>query len=145
MDQWQYEEMKTRLKTLVLSIFLGLTGCSGTPRTYELNCAQPPKHWGTEKNGIGHLRLVNAVKLDNLGRLSWNKKPISDEQLSKFSLQSGALNPEPQLILEAAERAPCERVEKIRRILNTAPICQGEYPLCSEGRNWRDWDEGTGS
>lgn len=134
-----------RLQTLVLSISLGLSGCSETSGTYDLSCAQPPKYWGTQKDGIGHLRLVNSVKLDDLGHLTWNKVPMSDDQLSKFAIQSGNLNPEPQLILEVTGRSPCERVETIRRIMNAAPICQGEYPLCSEGRNWRDWDEGTGS
>ncbi len=139
----QYEEMRMRLQTLILSICLVLSGCSETRRTYDLSCAQPPKRWGTQKEGIGHLRLLNIVKLDDSGHLTWNKLPISDDQLGKFMLQSGNLNPEPQLILEVTERSPCKRVETIRRIMIAAPICQGEYPLCSEGRNWRDWDEGT--
>ena len=73
----------------------------------------------------------------------WNEGIISDAVLTRYMAKMSAMNPEPQVILEVAPAAQCNRVEAVRNIMNAAPICKGLHSLCSEGWNWQRWPEMT--
>lgn len=122
-----------------------VVGCEKGPEvnkvveTYDRNCSRPPAGWGTEKDGIGQ-RPVFSVKVDETGRVSWHH--FTDKQtFGEYMQRVGELDPEPHMILEIHGNAPCDRVRETRRIMSASPICKGEYPLCSEGRNWRNWEQ----
>ena len=131
--------------TLAILLFAGIftVGCSQSPQTYAANCATPLKHWRTEKDGIGHQRFVQPVYLASDGSIMWNEGIISDAVLTRYMAKMSAMNPEPQVILEVAPAAQCNRVEAVRNIMNAAPICKGLHSLCSEGWNWQRWPEMT--
>lgn len=121
-----------------------MLGCEKGVGTYGAACSSPLSHWRTEKHGIGHLMTFNVVRLDDAGDMTWNKDPISDAQLRALMQQAGELNPLPQVVLEVASKSPCDRVQRVREIMNAAPICQGEKPLCAEGQNPENWPETGG-
>jgi len=133
--------LKTSLKMLPLLL---LAACNSAPKTYSKDCSSPLSHWGSEKEGIGHLRIVNAVTIQSDGSLLWNRHKISDETLTDFMGKVGDMNPEPQIVLEIASLADCKRVKSVRKIMDTASICKGPYSLCSEGANWRQWPDNLG-
>lgn len=116
-------------------------GCSGAPATYAANCATPLPHWGREKDGVGHLRMVQPVYLGSDGSILWNKAIISDATLRRYMSQMSVMNPEPQAVLDVSPAVVCDRVEAVRAIMEAAPMCKGPHSLCSEGWNWRQWPE----
>ena len=101
----------------------------------------PRKDWGREKDGVGHLRVVQPIYVGSDGSTIWNNMIISDATLKRYMAKMGSLNPEPQAVLEIAPTAPCSRVEAIRAIMDAAPLCKGPHSLCSEGWNWQQWPE----
>lgn len=131
----------TPVLLLVALAGLSVSGCNPKPETYAANCSIPLKHWGREKDGIGHLRTVQPVYLATDGSILWNSEVVSDATLKRYMAKVSVLNPEPQMVLEVAPAATCHRVEAVRAILDAAPLCKGPYPLCSEGWNWRQWPE----
>lgn len=114
-----------------------LTGCSQSSSTYALNCATPPDHWLGQE--IVHMRFVQSVYIRTDGSVLWNKVMISDAILQRYMSRVSTMEPEPQIVLEVAQSASCERVETIRQIMDDAPICKGPHSLCSEGSNWEKW------
>lgn len=117
------------------------TGCDRGSENYASSCSTPRKHWGREKDGIGHLRTVQPIYIASDGSTLWNKAVISDATLLRYMALMGNMNPEPQAVLEVAPAAACGRVEAVRAIMDTAPLCKGPHSLCSEGWNWRQWPE----
>lgn len=115
------------------------SGCEPVARTYAAACSRPREGWGQERDGIGHLRVVQPIGVRADGAIRWNGAVIPDAVLRRYMAQMSAMNPEPQAVLEIAPTAPCERVQIVRAIMAAAPLCQGPHPLCSEGRNWRQW------
>ena len=130
-----------------LSAFLSLvtTGCGRAPENYASSCSTPREHWGREKDGIGHLRTVQPIYVASDGSTLWNKTVISDASLRRYMAIMSEMNPEPQAVLDVAPTAPCNRVEAVRAIMDAAPLCEGPQSLCSEGWNWRQWPELSGS
>lgn len=126
---------------VVLLAGLPTVGCSRAPKTYAADCSTPLKHWGREKDGIGHLRVVQPIYIGSDGSTLWNKTIISDATLERYMAQMSAMNPEPQVVLDVAPSASCKRVEVVRAIMNAAPLCKGPHSICSEGWNWRQWPE----
>lgn len=131
----------TPVLLLVALAGLSTSGCNPPPETYAANCSTPLKNWGREKDGIGHLRMVQPIYLATDGSILWNSEVISDAMLKRYMAKVSVLNPEPQIVLDVAPAATCNRVEAVRAILDAAPLCKGQYPLCSEGWNWRQWPE----
>ena len=117
------------------------SGCDRALETYAADCSTPLPHWGREKDGVGHLRLVQPVYLGSDGSILWNKAIISDTMLRRYMSQMSIMNPEPQAVLDVAPAAACNRVRAVRAIMNAAPMCKGPHSLCSEGWNWRQWPE----
>jgi hypothetical protein len=124
---------------IALSLTPGLVGCNKAPQTYSASCSTPLRNWGTEKDGIGHLRLVMPVFVGSDGSVLWNKVAISDAVLRTYMDQASSLNPLPQIVLEVSPSASCSRVTTIRAIMDAAPICRRSHSLCSEGWNWKEW------
>jgi hypothetical protein len=120
-----------------------LAGCVPDGETYAKSCATKLSHWRSEKDGIGHLLPVISISVSSAGRLSRtfrsNVSALSDVQLREFMNWANSAIPQPQIVLEVAPDAPCDRVRTVRAIMDESAICHGQYSLCSEGRNWRDW------
>jgi hypothetical protein len=139
--------MKASALPLLFLPLLAFSSCEQSPKankiigTYDKDCAVYRKDWLTAKDGIGHLRMVFPVIVDEAGTVIWNGEAISDKKLREYTLLWSGLNPQPQVILDVNGNAPCHRVEAVRDILDAAPICRGEYSYCSEGQNWREWEE----
>jgi hypothetical protein len=135
--------MRIAATALLLLVTVPLRGCDRTPRLYDAACAVPLSHWGTGKDGIGHLRPVMVISVDQNGAAKWAFRSyetvMSDEKIRRFMSWADEANPQPQIVLDASPSAPCERVETIRRKMDASPICKGPHSLCSEGRNWKDW------
>ena len=146
-SQEQHHRSMRFYPAFLLATLAGLSaiGCSQLPETYAANCSMPLKNWGREKDGIAHLRPVQPIYLASDGLLLWDEEVISDATLQRHMAQVSALNPEPHVILEVAPAAACRRVEAIRAIMDEAPLCKGQKPLCSEGWNWRRWPIKGGS
>ncbi len=121
-----------------------MLGCEKVVETYSASCSLPLSHWRTEKDGITHLLPFNVVRLDDAGDMTWNKYPISDAHLRTFMQKAGELNPQPQVVLDVASETPCDRVRRVREIMNAAPMCQEDNTLCSEGPNPEKWPETGG-
>jgi hypothetical protein len=101
----------------------------------------PLTHWGREKDGLSHLRIVQPIYIGSDGSTLWNKVIISDATLQRYMAQVSVMNPEPQVVLDIAPSASCKRVKSVRAIIDAAPLCKGPHSLCSEGWNWRQWPE----
>jgi len=101
------------------------------------SCPSPPLIFGTAKVGIAHLRVPLTISIDRDGTVRWSGHRISDATFKRFVAEAGELNPEPQLIVDVTNRPNCQRLQKVRRVLERAPICSKH--LCSEGSNWRRW------
>lgn len=126
--------------TLAGAVALALVGgCERREATYAAGCATPPGHWGTEKGGIGHLRVPQPIYLMTDGSVIWNRAPISDDVLYRYMHQMSGMSPEPHAVLVVSPAAPCDRVAAVRAIMSAAELCQGPHPLCSEGWNWQQW------
>jgi hypothetical protein len=117
------------------------TGCNRAPNNYASSCSVPREHWGREKDGIGHLRTVQPIYVASDGSTLWNKVVISDVTLQHYMSVMSDMNPEPQVVLDIAPTAACNRVEAVRTIMDAAPMCKRPHSLCSEGWNWRQWPE----
>ncbi|WP_148276527.1 ExbD/TolR family protein [Sphingobium sp. SYK-6] len=131
-----------RYRTALTVLLVGLvTGCSRAPQTYAADCPIPLPHWGREKDGVGHLMMVQPVYLTSDGSILWNKTIISDDTLRRYMMQMSAMKPQPQVVLDVAPSAACSRVAAVRAIMDAAPMCRGPYSHCSEGWNWEQWPE----
>lgn len=142
------------VKQFVLATALSCAAITGgcqqrATGTYASNCSAPLKGWGGPNDGIGHLRPVLPVFLDASGSTHWgeihisgpvgsNATVISDDTLRSHMASVSGLNPEPQLVLEVAPDAPCQRVRAIRTIIGNSRLCK-KSELCSEGANWEAW------
>lgn len=133
--------MKTIQLFPTLLLFSVSLGCNKAPQTYSASCSAPLSGWGTEKSGLGHHLPIMPVYVGSDGSVLWNRVTISDAQLRKYMGQANALNPVPQVILEASPSATCDRIKTIRAIMDATPMCNGPYSRCSEGWNWRQWPE----
>jgi hypothetical protein len=126
---------------LVFLLAILASGCNRAPKTYAASCATPLAHWGREKDGVGHLRVVQPVYIGSDGSILWNKDIISDATLRRYMFQMSGMNPKPQPVLDVSPAAACDRVEAVRAIMDAAPMCKGPRSICSEGWNWRQWPE----
>jgi hypothetical protein len=115
------------------------TGCSQSSETYAASCAVPLDHWGERR--IAHHRYVQPIYIRADGSVLWNQAAISDTDLQSYMSQVSAMDQEPQIVLEVAPEAPCDRVSTVRSIVDEAPLCKGPHSLCSEGSNWKQWPE----
>jgi len=118
-----------------------IVGCSRAPENYASSCSTPRKNWGREKDGIGHLRMVQPIYVASDGSTLWNNTVIPDAVLRRYMAGMSDMNPQPQAVLDVAPTAACSRVEAVRAIMDAAPLCKGPHSLCSEGWNWRQWPE----
>ena len=130
--------MKPLHFTIGISLFAFSLGCQRDPATYAADCPTRAPGWGGPTEGIGHLRYVQPVSVDRAGSIEWAGKPISDGTLRHFMEEVSKLNPQPQVVLEVAPNAPCQRVQVIRQAMSEAPVCKRER-LCSEGNDWKKW------
>ena len=87
--------------------------------------------------------FVIPVYLDSTGTVTWGKERITDAQLRTYMRQVSEFDPVPQVILDVSNSTPCSRVRRVRAIMNSAPMCNVEYPACSEGQNWKNWPESS--
>ena len=140
--------MKLLALPVIVMMLTLVVSCDNAPAlsekaigSYDKDCAVPLKGWLTSKDGIGHLRVIFPVILDEAGNVVWNGEVASDEKLREYMQLWSGLTPQPQIILEVSSNAPCHRVKVVRDIMDSAPICRGEYSYCSEGRNWNEWEE----
>lgn len=131
--------MKGCLSALTVAVSLTLLGCDRAPKTYSAACATPLPHWGTEKDGIGHLLTVLPVFLASDGYIIWNKAVISKDRLRAYMSEASGLNPLPQIVLEVSPSTSCARVHEVRSIMDEAPICKAAHHRCSEGWNPNEW------
>ena len=137
----QHVRMKLCQVFLVLLLAPLANGCDQAPTTYAASCSIPPTHWGREKDGVGHMRVVQPVYIGSDGSILWNKAIISDATLRSYMFQMSTMNPEPQAVLVVSPAAECKRVGAVRSIMDASPMCKGPHSLCSEGWNWRAWPE----
>jgi hypothetical protein len=78
--------------------------------------------------------MASDVRLSRTGQLTFNRKPISDEMLIKYSEQLGQMNPRIFVTLAIDDGASCERVSEVRAIVDRGMDCGGENKrLCGEG------------
>lgn len=127
-------------RTAPVAIMLSVSfGCSRAPETYAANCSTPLPHWGREQDGIGDLRFVQPVYVGSDGSILWNKALITDATLRDYVAKMSVMDPYPQVVLEVAPAAACQRVVAVRKIIDAAPFCHGPRSLCSEGSNWKQW------
>jgi hypothetical protein len=129
--------MRSTIVTLAAGI--ALAGCSREGKTYSADCATPLSHWGTEKDGVGHLVTVMSVFLMSDGTTLWNSDAVSDTKLRHLMKEASTLKPIPQIVLQVSPAAACRRVDEVRAIMNSASMCRGEYSRCSEGWKPEEW------
>lgn len=115
------------------------SACGSKASVYARSCSVPPEDFNTSKDGIGHLRIVQIIKLDREGRIYWGDKRVSEAELKDRLRQLDALMPPPQLILSPEPDAPCAEVTKLREMLLRASICRTEGRNCGEGSNPETW------
>ena len=141
--------MKHAFLVTVLSCAGVVGGCHQANSTYAHGCSVRLPGWGGPADGVGHLRPVLPVFLDASGSTHWGEIQISgparsastiisDDTLRRYMTTASKLIPEPQLILEVAPNATCNRVQVVRSIIDSAPLC-AESRLCSEGADWSSW------
>jgi hypothetical protein len=99
-------------------------------------CPPPPANWGRAKDGIGHLRPVLSIVIRRDGTVLYGGRPVSDRKFTRYMIEAGSMNPQPQVVLDVTNRPNCKRLQQVRTIMVPTPIC---HHLCSEGANWRTW------
>lgn len=133
----------SRFCPIALLMLGPIAGCSEPPKTYAASCSVPPGHWGERR--IAHLRAVQPVYVGPDGALLWNRSVITDAVLRRHMMQASAMDPAPQVVLQVAPTAPCDRVRAVRSIMDDAPLCKGPHSLCSEGSAWKRWPVDAGA
>lgn len=78
------------------------------------------------------------------GSTTWGEERISINQLNKYMHMTTGWEPPPLIILDVADDAPCLAVQRVRGIMDTAPICRGKWPNCSEGQDWESYPDTSG-
>jgi hypothetical protein len=131
--------MTRTAKLTLLTMLIIQAGCRENKQTYDAGCSNHPTHFGTAKDGIGHLLPYVRVEVDASGGIKWAGTAISEDQLQSFARAANSLDTVPQLIVDPAPLAPCERVKRVRAILLASPICQRGHFACSEGRDPKNW------
>jgi hypothetical protein len=67
-------EVRFWLPTVVVFLAgFATVGCSHAPETYASSCSTLPTHLGREKDGVGHLRVVQPIYIGSDGLTLWNK------------------------------------------------------------------------
>jgi biopolymer transport protein ExbD len=74
-----------------------------------------------------------AIRAD--GMILFNGRRISDNLFRKNMSLANSLTPEPMVILETPSPAPCDRVEAVRAMIDTGPLCHGSTAQCAEGKD----------
>lgn len=128
---------------ILVAFAVALAGCSRAPETYARSCAVPSPGWGRSKHGVVHLATVMEIQIDAAGVARWwalgSSEVVSDAKIRQYMKWADTALPSPQLVLNPAPAAPCDRVVAVRAIMNKAQLCQEKPLLCSEGNDWEKW------
>jgi hypothetical protein len=112
-----------------------LSACSDSGSgTYPNQCQQPLPGWVTNEHGFGILGIASDVRLRRDGTLTFDRKPITDAKLVQYSRQLRDMNPRIFLTFAIDGGASCERVRRIRAIIDAGADCNGSSRgICGEG------------
>lgn len=135
--------MMARLDPIALLMVCLIAACSEAPKNYAESCSVPLDHWGKQR--IAHLRDVQPVYVRADGSIIWNRDVIPDAALRRHMMRASVMDPAPQVVLQVAPTAPCERVKAVRSMMDEAPLCKAPHSLCSEGSDWERWPEDAGA
>jgi hypothetical protein len=124
-----------RLSLLVAGA--ALASCNSAPASYPDQCGERLKGWLGPENGIGELAIWDVVRLDKTGSLNWNRRQITAATLAKYLREVSDDEQRPQIILTIEPGADCSVVDKVRALMNSAPICSQDG-VCGEGTGWKD-------
>jgi hypothetical protein len=117
----------------LVAVILLLAGC-GDSGTYPKQCGQLLPGWVTNERGFGTLGIASDVRLHKDGRVSFNRKPVTDQQLVEFSRITGEMDPWVFVTVAIDDGASCERVRAVRAIIDKGIGCNGERRgTCGEG------------
>ena len=123
------------------ALVIALNGCNLEPPTDKQCPALLPK-WSKPTNGrSGHL-ITNVVAFTDNG-ITWNRQPISNNQLQTYLARGLQLNPVPFIVLDPTNARSCAEASKVRDVINRAGDCQGEG-MCGQG-SAADWEKALGS
>jgi hypothetical protein len=106
----------------------------------ERACTPPRAHWVRQASldaGLGP--PINHLSLDRNGRVYWNGRLTSMDEVSRYLSLVTTLNPEPFTFLETEMGTPCALVERVRDEMDRRLRC-GDGGVCAEGI-WKVWQE----
>lgn len=77
---------------------------------------KPAVGWGREKDGIGHLRVVQPIYVASDGTVLWNQTAISNTTLRSYIGRMSIMNPEPQAVLEVVRPHLATELRRFARL-----------------------------
>lgn len=98
-----------------------------TPR-----CGNPPAGWIGPGTAIAPVN--NVFALDEKGAIVWNGSWISDPMATEFLTFAARIDPKPVLILRYADEVSCDRIAKMRALIERTYGCD-TGAVCYEGGN----------
>lgn len=72
----------------------------------------------------------NVLGVDDVGRKTWNGKPVSDDEWMRYLRMVGEVYMGPLTILRPSASTACEEVIRLRRIMTDLLDCEEQ---CKEG------------
>ena len=117
-------------KIILIAVFT--VACQ--PKTYEKACHSPLPSWRGESDPRDPHGVMLELIIEADGNLRQGQRKLTDAELSNELQAWSTLNPAPQVALNPALTAPCDRVRRVRSIMETSKLCQNENHLkCFEG------------
>jgi len=123
--------MPARSSAIFLALLLA--GCKNAA-VYSGQCKQMLPGWVTNEHGFGILGIAVDIRLHQSGRLTFNREPVTLEELKTRSRLLGEMNPSVFVTFAADEGSLCEQVGAVRAIIDAGAKCNGDNRgLCGEG------------
>jgi hypothetical protein len=123
------------------TVAIALGGCN-FEQPANNQCPSLLPKWSEPTDGRSSYLIINIVAVTDTG-ITWNRQPVSDEQLAAYLARGLELNPVPFIVLDPTNAPRCAEASKVRDAINSAGDCQG-VGMCGQG-SAVDWDKALGS
>lgn len=90
-----------------------------------------------------HGRAINTVRIDPQGRILWNGKGASWQELTKYLRITHEMIPQPLTLFRPSPSAPCIGVQQVRSLMARELRCH-ERDSCGEGPEWSTYPDQQG-
>lgn len=123
------------------TVAIALGGCN-FEQPANAQCPLLLPKWSEPADGRSSYFILNIVSFTDTG-ITWNRQPVSNEQLQAHLARGLELNPVPFIVLDPTNAPSCAEATKVQDAINSAADCQG-VGMCGQG-SAIDWERALGS